>query len=414
MQADPAPHAAATRAARDSYGRLLSLLASRGAGLAEAEDALSDAFLAAMTQWPRDGVPKNPDAWLYTVARRRMIDASRKAARLMDRVPEMAILMEEFSSVEAKGTLPDRRLTLLLACADPEVAESNRTALMLNVVLGLTAEEIAPLYLVSAKTMSQRLVRAKAHIREAGVGFQEPEPELLPERLDPVLDAIYGAYTRSYSVSGYENALTTEAIFLARILANLSKTSEAFGLLSLLLHSEARAPARRSQEGAYIPFEKQDTSSWDLALLREAEAMLKTATGLPRTGRFQLEAAIQSARAAERLTGDDTREAVVRLYDHLHRLHPSTVVSLNRLVARARLSGSKAVIDAVRELEDCDGMADYQPFWAARGALEVEAGNEKEARRAYSIALGLTRDPAVRAWLIGQCGFSPSPSSPPD
>lgn len=404
MPSDPAPYAAATRAARDSYGRLLSLLASRGAGLAEAEDALSDAFVAAMTQWPRDGVPKNPDAWLYTVARRRMIDASRKSQRLIDRVPEMVILMEDLSAAEPIEALPDRRLTLLLACADPAIAEANRTALMLNVVLGLTAEEIAPLYLVSAKTMGQRLVRAKAHIREAGIGFQEPEPELLPERLDPVLDAIYGAYTRSYSVSGYEDALTSEAIFLARILAKLAQTSEAFGLLSLLLHSEARAPARRSPEGAYVPFEKQDTSSWNRELLREAEAVLETATGLPRSGRYQLEAAIQSARAAERLTGNDTREAVVQLYDHLHQMHPTTVVSLNHLVARARLSGAAAVIEEMRGIEECDGMADYQPYWAARGALEADAGNEEEARRAYSIALGLTRDPAIRAWLIRQCG----------
>ena len=404
MQTDSATIAAATRAARNSYGRLVSLLASRGAGLAEAEDTLSDAFVAAMTQWPRDGVPNSPDAWLYAVARRRMIDASRKTQRLIDRVPEMVILMEELATPESVETLPDRRLTLLLACADPVVAEANRTALMLNVVLGLTAEEIAPLYLVSAKTMGQRLVRAKAHLRDAGVGFQEPERELLPQRLDPVLDAIYGAYTKSYSVSGYENSLTPEAIFLARIVANLAQASEAFGLLSLVLHSEARAPARRSPEGAYIPFEEQSTTLWDKALLMEAEAALKSANTLPRTGRFQLEAAIQSARAAERITGNDTREAVVQLYDHLHRLHPSTVVSLNRLVARARLSGSTAVIDEVRRIEECDGMADYQPYWAARGALEAETGSEPEARRAYSIALGLTRDPAIRAWLIRQCG----------
>lgn len=402
MRPDSATYAAATRAARDSYGRLLSLLASRGVGLPEAEDALADAFVAALTQWPRDGVPECPDAWLQTVARRRLIDASRKTARLMDRFPEMAILMEELSAAETIETLPDRRLTLLLACADPAVAETNRTALMLNVVLGLTAEEIAPLYVVPAKTMSQRLVRAKARLREGGVGFQEPEAELLPERLDPVLDAIYGAYTRSYSVSGYEDSLTSEAVFLARIVANLAQTSEAFGLLSLVLHSEARAPARRSPKGAYIPFEEQSTILWDEALLMEAEAALKTANSLPRTGRFQMEAAIQSARAAERLTGNDTREAVVQLYDHLHHLYPTTVISLNRLVARSRLSGSAAVIGEVRRMEECDGMADYQPYWAARGALEAEDGNKHEAKRAYSIALGLTRDPAVRAWLTGQ------------
>lgn len=404
MDSESASYAAATRAARDSYGRLLSLLASRGAGLAEAEDALSDAFVAAITQWPRQGVPESPDAWLHTVARRRLIDTSRKSARLADFLPEMAILMEDLAAPGTAGPLPDRRLTLLLACADPAVAETSRTALMLNVVLGLTAEEIAPLYLVSAKTMSQRLVRAKARVREAGVGFQEPEPELLPERLDPVLDAIYGAYTRSYSEIGHESPLTSEAAFLARIVANLAQTSEAFGMLSLVLHSEARAPARRSPAGAYIPFEGQNTDSWDQALLMEAEAMLKTANSLPRTGRFQLEAAIQSARAAERLTGNDTREAVVQLYDHLHRLHPTPVVSLNRLVARARLSGSPAVIDEVRRIEECDGMAGYQPYWAARGGLEMAAGNRQEAKRAYSIALGLTRDPAVRAWLLRQCG----------
>lgn len=404
MKAEYATHAAATRAARDSYGRLLSLLASRGAGLAEAEDALSDAFLAAMTQWPRDGVPKSPDAWLHTVARRRMIDASRRSARLMDVFPEMTILMEELSVADATGSLPDRRLALLLSCADPAVAEANRTALMLNVVLGLSAEEIAPLYLVSSKTMGQRLVRAKARLREEGVGFREPEPEHLPERLDPVLDAIYGAYTRSYSAGGHEHTLTSEAVFLARIVAKLAHTSEAFGLLSLLLYSLARAPARRSPTGAYIPFEDQNTDLWDRSLLTEAEAALETANSLPRAGRFQLEAAIQSARAAERLTGNDTRAAVVQLYDHLHHMHPTTVVFLNSLVARSRLSGSAAVIDEIRRLETCDGMADYQPYWAARAAHEAQSGNEREATRAYSIALGLTRDPAIRAWLIKKYG----------
>ncbi len=403
MPADPATHAAATRAVRDSYGRLLSLLASRGAGLAAAEDALSEAFVAAMTQWPRDGVPASPDAWLHAVARRRLVDASRKSARLTDRVPELVILMDELSAAATRNALPDRRLALFLACADPAIAETTRTPLMLNVVLGLTAEEMAPLYLVSARTMSQRLVRAKARLREAGIGFREPEPEVLPARLDPVLDAIYGAYTTSYSVSGQDDALKSEAVFLARLVANLARTAEALGMLALVLHSEARAPARRSATGAYVPFDEQNVALWDPALRMEAEAALAAANNLPHTGRFQLEAAIQSARAAERLTGHDTRAAVLQLYDHLYRLHPTGVVALNRLVARARLSGATTVIDELRQMEEHAGMADYQPYWAARGALESEAGDEQAARRAYNIALGLTRDSAIRAWLLTRC-----------
>lgn len=405
MTTESATELAAKRAARDSYGRLLSLLAMRGPGLADAEDALADAFAAALLQWPRDGVPTNPDGWLHAVARRRLVDAARRRTTMSTNVADLKIVIEELAEAAEANALPDRRLALMLACASEAVPQPMRTALMLNVILGLTAEEIAPLYLVAPKTMGQRLSRGKARLRQAGIGFEEPDEQALAERLPAILDAVYAAFTKSFADGETHRALGEEAIYLARLSARLAPEPEALGLLALVLHSAARAPARRDADGAYVALDDQDATRWDRDLIVEAESALAQASrNGGETGRFQIEAAIQSAKAAAALTGADTRVDVLRLYDLLLALFPTPVVALNRAVARWRVPGETSCFAEIVALEDEEGMKTYQPYWAARLAVADAEGRTQEAREARDITLGLTADPHVRRWIMTRYG----------
>lgn len=397
-------HHAAERAARDSYGRLVAFLSARTRDLAGAEDALADAFATALRLWPTEGVPHNPDAWLLTVARRRQTDALRRSHTRRTAEPHLALIADEIEAATLEpDTIPDRRLALMFACAHPAIDPGLRTPLILQTVLGLNAAEIAAAFLIPAGTMGQRLVRAKTRIRETGIPFAIPEPENLTERLGAVLDAIYAAYGKAWAEFGEPQgrALAGESLFLARLVARLLPDApEALGMLALMLYAEARHTARRHSDGRYAPLDEQDTDLWDRTLLDEAELLLRRASSAGPTGRYQLEAAIQSAHVARRLHGVDTAAAIVALYDHLLALTGSPVVALNRAAALARRDGPQAALAALAPLADDRRMRDYQPFWATLGHFRAIAGDRSGAHEALTLAIGLCTDPATRHHLL--------------
>lgn len=395
--------AAAEAAARRSYGKLVAILAARSGDVAGAEDALAEAFAAALRGWPAQGVPRNPEAWLLTVARRRQVDAVREGVRAESAAQQVALLAD-LADGDEPGAIPDDRLALLFACAHPALEASAHAPLMLQVVLGLDAAAVASAFLVSPAAMAQRLVRAKAKIREAGVPFRVPGRDELPARLDAVLGAIYAAYAEGWTdLEGADPRrlnLADEAIWLARLAASLLPASaEAKGLLSLMLYAQARRPARRDTAGRYVPLTQQDTRLWDGGLLEEAETLLRAASAQGRPGRYQLEAAVQSAHCVRRHGGAADWAAIADLYEGLHAITGSPVAALNRAVAIAHVRGPKAGWAELEALEADARLQDYQPYWAARADLLARSGRPADAEQAYQRAIGLERDEAVRAFL---------------
>ena len=393
--------------ARCSYGKLVAFLAARTHDVAAAEDALSEAFASALADWPRKGCPANPEAWLLTVARRKMIDAFRGQRREIagEELQEIADgLGEAALAAEIPNQIPDQRLALMFVCSHPAIDAGIRAPLILQVILGLDAKAIASAFLLSPAAMGKRLGRAKEKIREAGIPFRVPEPEELPSRLDAVLDAVYAAFAEGWSDPGGTDVarrdLTEEAMFLARLVTELlPQEPEALGLHALMLHAEARRSARRREDGEYVPLAEQDPALWNSRMIDEAEALLLRASTLGILGRYQLEAALQSAHVDRCRTGRANWAEVVRLYDALFALAGSPVVAVNRALAIVELHGASAGLDAMPEAAADPRLAEYQPYWAARAELLAKAGTHDEARRAYEIAIGLERDPAVRRFL---------------
>jgi RNA polymerase sigma-70 factor (ECF subfamily) len=390
--------------ARRSYGKLVAFLAARTRDVAAAEDALAEAFASALADWPRNGCPSNPEGWLLTVARRKTIDVVRRRSTSEAAVGQLRLIAEGLDAAAADAKIPDRRLALMFTCAHPAIETGVRAPLMLQVVVGLDAKTIASAFLVSPAAMGKRLVRAKNKIREAGVPFRIPEREELPGRLDTVLDAIYAAFAEGWNDPGGTDAarrdLTGEALFLARLLAELlPEEPEALGLLSLLLHAEARRRARRNGDGEYVPLADQDQALWDWPMIEEAEVLLRRASALGSIGRYQLEGALQSAHVYRRRTGHANWADVVALYDTLAALTGSPVVAVNRALAIAELQGAERALEALQQLAADVRLAEYQPYWAARAELLARTGAQDEARHAYEIAIGLERDPAVRRFL---------------
>lgn len=384
----------AERVARASYGRLVALLAARTRDIAAAEDALSDAFAAALSTWPEKGAPDNPEAWLYAAARRRLIDAARRRETAAQHEATLLLLDEEMREQDEGA---DPRLGLLFACAHPAIDQGVRTALMLQTVLGFTAHQIAFAFMMEPAALSQRLVRAKAKLKHAGPTFKTPDVDVWPERLEAVLEAIYACYGASFDDSGRSD-LAIEALYLSEILAALlPRAGEALGLRALLLHLEARTPARRDETGAYVPLLAQDTKMWRQDLLREGERVLQAAFAMKRVGRFQLEAAIQSAYAARAWRGSPDWGALLVLYDALLKIAPSDVVQLNRVAVVAQIEGPAAGLKALTSLDSL--LQSYQPYWALKADLLRRDDRKRDARSAYDRAIDLTPDPVVQKFL---------------
>jgi RNA polymerase sigma-70 factor (ECF subfamily) len=406
--------AAAELAARTSYGRLVAYLAARWRDVARAEDALGDALVAALETWPRTGVPDKPDAWLLRAAQRRLVDGARHAGVAAAAETDLTLMLEEHLDDQRGARVSDHRLVLLFVCAHPAIDEAARTPLMLQTVLGLDAARIASAFLVAPATMSQRLVRVKAKIREAGIRFEVPERGELAARLETVLEAIYAAYGSGWEdVTGADprrRGLADEAICLGRLVSGLLPDEpEALGLLALMLHCEARRPARRDVTGGYVPLGEQDVSRWSSALIHEAETALARASRFTKPGRFQLEAAIQSAHAQRAHTGATDWEAIALLYEGLVRIAPTVGARVAQAAALAEARGAAAGLTALQALA-ADSIASYQPYWALRAHLLRALGRLSEAAPAYARAIGLSEDPAVRAFLARAADAAPRAS----
>lgn len=396
-------------AARTSYGRLVAILAARTRDIAAAEDALADALLAALHQWPAGGVPASPDAWLLTTARRRLLDGHRRdrvRAREADALAHALTELQELTVSDGGTSLLDDRLRLLFVCAHPAIDESARAPLMLQTVLGLDAAMIGSALRVAPKTMGQRLWRAKTKIREAGIAFEIPDAQELPERLDAVLEAVYAAFGTGWEdVTGDDTrlrGLREEALYLARTLVCLlPEEPEPKGLLALMSFADARRLARRSGAGAYVPLPLQDPVAWDQGQILEAERLLEAAFGARRIGPYQLEAAIQSAHVSGVITGRPDLDALVVLYEGLVTISPTLGAQVGRAAALLEARGHDAALAALDAMPE-ELVTDYQPYWAVRADALARAGRVRDGEHAYARAIGLTEDPSVRAFLAGR------------
>jgi predicted RNA polymerase sigma factor len=401
--------AVAERAARASYGRLVAILASGTRDLALAEDALADAFERALRMWPAAGVPDSPEGWLLTVARNRQRDVLGSAARrLSDVLPDEkelgpGVAVSPLDDIDPDA-IADKRLELLFACAHPAVDPGVRTPLMLQTVLGFEAGQIGEAFAVPGPTMAQRLVRAKRRIREAGIPFSVPDRSLMPSRLAPVLEAVYGCFAidwRGSSAPVIRESMADEARYLAVTLADLlDDEQDAWGLAALITLSLARAAGRAGDE--FVPLGEQDVRLWDVAMLAEGDRLLQRASAVRGhdrpIGRFELEAAIQSVHSARATTGVVDWQAVRILHQALVAVAPTLGARVALAAATSRVDGPAAGL-AVLDAIDDPAVQRFQPAWATRAALLAEAGDRRAAVAAYDKAISLTTDVPARRWL---------------
>ncbi|MEM6384732.1 MAG: sigma-70 family RNA polymerase sigma factor [Pseudomonadota bacterium] len=384
--------------ARAAYGKLIAMLASRTGDIIAAEDALADAFVSALSTWPRRGIPDRPEAWLLTVAKNRRIDQARRDARLV--ITDEANDMADAQAIEPEDTQLDDRLKLLFVCAHPALDEGIRTPLMLQTVLGLEAEQIAKAFLINPSTIAQRLVRAKKKIKSAGIPFIVPETDAYPERMVAVLEAVYGAYSVDWLERNGD--LSHEAFFLSNIVAELApENPETLGLTALIGFIEARRDARLS-DGVLVPVPEQDVELWDNQLIERSVSLLTQASlknppkSLP--GRFQLEAAIQSVHAARSVTGRTDWRALSQLYAGLMHTYPSIGGAVSRAAVVSKDAGPAEGLKMLDVIE-FDGLKSYQPFHAVRAHCLAELGRTAEAAEAYAVAISLCSDRPSKIWL---------------
>ena len=400
-EAGPAARSAGV-AARDSYGRLLALLAASTSDLAAAEDALADAFERALRTWPSQGVPGSPDAWLLTVARNRLRDQW-KSARAQRSVPLDAAqdAPSHIDDIDV-DSIPDRRLELMLVCAHPAIDRAVLTPLMLNTVLGFTAEQLGRAFSVPASTMATRLVRAKKRIKAAGIPFRIPDRAELPARMASVLEAVYGAYVIDWATGPQARQLPSEALHLAEVLTTLvPRDPEARGLAALIELSAARAPARVDANGRFVPLADQDPSLWNSRLISRAHEHLRVAHAQGQLGRFQLEAAIQAVHCARGRDGATDWPTLLTLHRILHALATSLGSSVALAAVTAEVEGPAAglaTLDALLEEAGQDAHR-FQPARATRAHLLDLLGRKEEASAAYESAISLTHDAAERQYL---------------
>lgn len=371
-----------------------------------AEDALQEAVRAALIKWPEEGVPENPRAWLISTGRFKAIDALRRKTRLER---SRAALEEHLEAIAAasdeleEDAIGDDRLRLIFTCCHPSLPAEAHAALTLREVCGLTTEEIARAFLISPSTLAQRIVRAKAKIREARIPYKVPSPEEFPDRLDTVLQVIYLLFNEGYSASSGDTLtrpdLSSEAIHLGRLLAELLPEAEVFGLLALMLIQESRRLARATPEGDLVLLEDQDRSLWNRPYIKEGSGLVERAMTMPRTGSYTLQAAIAAVHAAAFEPSATDWSRIVGLYDLLVELDGSPVVRLNRAVAVAMRDGPEAGLKLIDEILDRGELHNYYLAHAARADLCRRLGRAGRAREYYRQALALTRQAPERRFL---------------
>ena len=394
---------AITRAHHEEWARVVAALTRRFGDLDIAEEAAAEAFATAVQRWPSDGVPPNPGGWLTTTANRKALDRIRRESKRDDKQKEAQMLSDD-DLPEPLGAIADERLRLIFTCCHPALAMESRIALTLRLVGGLTVPEIARAFLVQESTVGQRITRAKAKIKAAGIPYRVPSAEDLPARVSGVLAVLFLVFNEGYLATGPDtdpirHDLTAEAIRLTRLIRVLMpEDGEVAGLLALMLLTEARRTARVSPRGELVTLGEQDRTTWDTALVAEGHRLVRerlTAGVAP--GRYQILAAINAVHTSARTAGDTDWSQVVALYDQLVRLDPSPIVALNRAVAIAELDGPEVALAVVDRLRA--ELADYHAYQATRADLLRRLGRTEESRAAYDKAIEQAGNSAETAYL---------------